>query len=167
VGPPPPPPPRRLTRTVAAWGAVFVALMLVFIADYTIMPLLDHRYRTAFFPGDKLAAEMTARFHAATGGRKLRYVIGSMWLAGNVAHYSPDQPHVLIDGLPARSPWIDLADLHREGAILVWDTGDYDHLPAPFAALAPSAQVGPPLTLPARRFGSTLEHVGWAILPPQ
>jgi 4-amino-4-deoxy-L-arabinose transferase-like glycosyltransferase len=158
---------RRLTRTVAAWGAVFVALMLVFIADYTIMPLLDHRYRTAFFPGDKLAAEMTARFHAAAGGKKLRYVIGSMWLAGNVAHYSPDQPHVLIDGSPARSPWIDLADLHREGAILVWDTGAYDQLPAPFAALAPSAQVGPPLTLPARRFGSTVEHVGWAILPPQ
>lgn len=158
---------RRLMRTVAAWGAVFVALMLAFIADYTVMPLLDHRYRTAFFPGDKLAAELTARFHQASGGKPLRYVIGSMWLAGNVAHYSPDQPHVLIDGLPARSPWIDLADLRKQGAVLVWDMGDYDRLPAPFAALAPGAQVGTPLTLPARRFGSTAEHVGWAILPPQ
>ena len=158
---------RRLTRTVAAWGAVFVALMLAFIADYTVMPLLDHRYRAAFFPGDKLAVELTARFHAATGGEKLRYVIGSMWLAGNLAHYSPDQPHVLIDGLPSRSPWIDLNELRAKGAILVWDVGDYDRLPAQFATLAPAAQVGTPLTLPARRFGSTLEHVGWAILPPQ
>ena len=158
---------RRLTRTVAVWGAVFVALMLAFIADYTVLPLLDHRYRAAFFPGDKLATELTERFHAATGGRKLRYVIGSMWLAGNLAHYSPDQPHVLIDGLPARSPWIDLTELRKNGAVLVWDVGDYDRLPAQFAALAPSAQVGTPLTLPARRFGSTLEHVGWAILMPQ
>ncbi len=158
---------RRLTRIVAAWGAVFVALMLVFIADYTVMPLLDHRYRAAFFPGDRLGAELTARFHAATGGKQLRYVVGSMWLAGNVAHYSPDQPHVLIDGLPSRSPWIDLADLRRQGALLVWDVGDYDRFPAPFATLAPSAQIGTPLTLPARRFGTTLEHVGWAILPPQ
>ena len=70
--------------------------------------LLDHRYRAAFFPGDALAATLTQRFHAATGGKKLRYVIGSMWLGGNIAHYSPDQPHVLIDGLPRRAPWIDL-----------------------------------------------------------
>jgi hypothetical protein len=158
---------RRLLRTVAAWGAVFIALMLTFVADYTVMPLLDHRYRAAFFPGDKLAAELTGRFHAATGGKQLHYVIGSMWLAGNLAHYSPDQPHVLIDGLPRRSPWIDLDDLRKQGAVLVWDVGDYNRLPAPFAALAPSAQVGTPLALPARRFGSALEHVGWAILPPQ
>ncbi len=94
----------RLRRIVGAWSAVFVALMLAFIADYTVLPLLDHRYRAAFFPGDTLAATLTQRFHAATGGKKLRYVIGSMWLGGNLAHYSPDQPHVLIDGLPPRAP---------------------------------------------------------------
>jgi len=158
--------PRR-RRIVGAWGAVFLALMLAFIADYTVLPLLDHRYRAAFFPGDKLAAELTQRFHAATGGKKLRYVIGSMWLGGNLAHYSPDQPQVLIDGLPRRAPWIDLNELRAKGAIVVWDVGDLQHLPAPFAAIAPSAQVGMPITVSARRFGSTLEHVGWAILPPQ
>jgi 4-amino-4-deoxy-L-arabinose transferase-like glycosyltransferase len=156
----------RLRRVVGAWSAVFVALMLGFIADYTVLPLFDHRYRAAFFPGDALGAELTQRFHAATGGKKLRYVIGSMWLAGNLAHYSPDQPHVLIDGLPQRAPWVDLDDLRAQGAVLVWDVGD-PHLPAQFAAIAPSAQVGTPFTLPARRFGSTPEHVGWAILMPQ
>lgn len=157
----------RLRRVVGAWGAVFVALALVFIADYTVLPLLDHRYRAAFFPGDALAATMTQRFHAATGGEKLRYVVGSMWLAGNLAHYSPDQPHVLIDGLPRRAPWVDLNDLHAKGALLVWDVGDLQHLPTPFAAVAPDAKVGTPFTLPARRFGSTLEHIGWAILMPR
>lgn len=156
----------RLGRVVGAWAAVFVVLALAFIADYTVLPLLDHRYRAAFFPGDKLGATLTERFHAATGGNPLRYVIGSMWLAGNLAHYSPDQPHVVIDGLPGRSPWIDLNDLHAKGAVLVWDVGDLHSLPPAFAALAPTAQVGEPFTLPARRFGSTLEHIGWAILTP-
>jgi 4-amino-4-deoxy-L-arabinose transferase-like glycosyltransferase len=157
----------RLTRIVIAWSAVFAALALAFTADYTVLPLIDHRYRAAFFPGDTLAETMTARFHDATGGKQLRYVVGSMWLAGNLAHYSPDQPHVLIDGLPRRSPWIDLADMRAKGAVLVWETGDFQKLPAQFAALSPNAKVGTPLTLPARRFGNTLEHIGWAILMPQ
>jgi hypothetical protein len=48
------------------------------------------------------------RFNNATDGKILRYVIGSMWLCANVAHYSWDQPKALIDGLLSRSPWIEL-----------------------------------------------------------
>jgi 4-amino-4-deoxy-L-arabinose transferase-like glycosyltransferase len=158
---------RRLRRTIAAWAAVFVALAIVFTADYTVLPLLDHRYRAAFFPGDALAAALTQRFHAATGGQKLRYVIGTMWLGGNVGHYSADHPQVLIDGLPRRAPWIDLADLRKNGAVVVWNGSDLIHLPAAFAAVAPTAQVGTPFSLPARRFGITVEQYGWAALMPQ
>jgi hypothetical protein len=158
---------RRLRRTVGAWAAVFVALAIGFAADYTALPLIDHRYRAAFFPGDALAADLTQRFHAATGNKPLRYVVGTMWLGGNVGHYSPDQPEVLIDGLPRRAPWIDLADLRAKGAVLVWNIGDLQHLPPAFAAIAPSAQVGTPFTLPARRFGIGVEHIGWAVLMPQ
>jgi hypothetical protein len=146
---------------------VFAALAIVFLANYTVLPLLDHRYRAAFFPGDQLGAQLTQRFHDATGGSKLRYVIGSMWDGGNVAHYSPDQPEVLIDGLPRRAPWIDLADLRAKGALLVWTVGDMEHLPANFAAIAPSTKVGTPFTLPMHRFGNGEAHVGWAILMPQ
>lgn len=157
----------RLRRIVGAWTAIFVALALAFIANYTVKPMLDHRYRAAFFPGDTLATELTQRFHEATGGKKLRYVIGTMWLGGNIGHYSPDQPEVLIDGLPGRAPWINLDDLRAKGAILVWNLGDLDRLPAAFATIAPTAQVGTPFTLSARRFGSGVEHIGWAILMPQ
>ncbi len=157
----------RLRRVVVAWSLVFLALALAFTADYTVLPPLDHRYRAAFFPGSKLAKILTARFHAATGDKKLRYVIASMWLGGNVAHYSPDQPHVVIDGLPRRAPWVDLKNLRAKGAILVWDTGDLQHLPAPFAEIAPGARVGVPFALPARRFGATITTFGWAILMPE
>lgn len=158
---------RRLRQVGVAWSALFAALALAFVVNYTWLPRVDHRYRAAFFPGDKLAAILTQRFHAATGGKRLRYVVGSMWLAGNVAHYSPDQPHVMIDGLPRRSPWIDLKDMRAKGAVLVWNVGNLTHLPAAFAAAAPNAQVGTPFILPARRFGTGVEHIGWAILPPQ
>ena len=155
----------RLARIVAAWSAVFAIFAIIFAVNYTVLPLIDHRYRAVFFPGDKLGAELTARFHAATGN-KLDYVVGSMWDGGNLAHYSADQPQVLIDGLPARAPWIDLNDLRKKGAIVVWTESDTAHLPAEFAAVAGNAEVEPPFDLPMRRgFGEI--HVGWAILKPQ
>jgi 4-amino-4-deoxy-L-arabinose transferase-like glycosyltransferase len=155
----------RIGRVVAAWAAVFAVLAVAFIVNYTVLPLFDHRYRAEFFPGDKLGAILTQRFHAATG-KRLRYVIGSMWDGGNLAHYSPDQPHVLIDGEPARAPWIDLAELRKDGAVVVWTQGNPKALPVPFVAIAPNAEVGAPFDLPMRRGDGTV-HVGWAIVKPQ
>ena len=155
----------RVNRVVAAWAFVFVALAMAFIVNYSLLPLIDHRYRAVFYPGDTIAAALTQRFHAATG-EKLRYVVGSMWVGGNLAHYSADQPHVLIDGRPRRAPWIDMNDLHAKGAMLVWTESDAKALPPQLAAVAPGAQVGEPFELPMRRGVGTV-HVGWAILAPQ
>ena len=155
----------RLAHVVAHWGVVFAIFAIVFVVNYSVLPLIDHRYRAVFYPGNTLAATLTQRFHDATG-TKLRYVVGAMWDGGNLAHYSPDQPEVLIDGLPRRAPWIDLGDLRKKGAIVVWSGGDTAHLPAQFAAVAGNAEVGAPFDLPMRRGGGVL-HVGWAILKPQ
>jgi 4-amino-4-deoxy-L-arabinose transferase-like glycosyltransferase len=155
----------RMTRIAAAWAAVFMAFVLVFIVNYSVLPFLDHRYRAVLFPGGSLGEILTQRFHAATG-KPLRYVIGTMWDGGNLAHYSPDQPEVLVDGAPARAPWIDLDDLRKNGAVVVWTQGDTAQLPAQFASVAPNAEVGAPFELPMRRGPGTV-HVGWAILKPQ
>jgi len=56
----------RLKRIVGAWGAWFAALAIAFIVNYSVLPRIDHRYRAAFFPGHKLAADLTERFHATT-----------------------------------------------------------------------------------------------------
>ena len=157
--------PARLAHVVAHWSTVFLIFAVVFLVNYSVLPLIDHRYRAVFYPGDKLAAVLTQRFHDATGS-KLRYVIGAMWDGGNLAHYSPDQPEVLIDGLPRRAPWIDLADLRKKGAVVVWSGGDTAHLPPQFATIAGNAEVGAPFDLPMRRGYGAL-HVGWAILKPQ
>ena len=92
---------------------MFGCLALAFIANYGVLPNYDHRYRAVFFPGDELARELSQRYRAVTG-KPIVYVIGSMWDGGNVAHYAPDHPRVLIDGKPDRAPWIDLADLRIE-----------------------------------------------------
>jgi 4-amino-4-deoxy-L-arabinose transferase-like glycosyltransferase len=159
--------PARLASIGALWGAVSAIFVTAFVADYTVLPDLDHRYRAAFFPGDLLSAAIVKRFDAATG-RKPVYIIGSMWDGGNVAHYSSErpQPRVLIDGLPRRAPWINLADLRERGAALVWTDGDPNVLPANFAAVAPNAEIGAPFELPYHRGAGSI-RVGWAILRPQ
>jgi Dolichyl-phosphate-mannose-protein mannosyltransferase len=154
----------QLSRIAGLWAVVFIGLAGAFVVNYAVLPAIDHRYRAAFFPGDRLAADIAQRFRAATGA-PLRYVIASMWVGGNIAHYSAERPQVLIDGNPRRAPWIDLADLKARGAAVVWVVGERTSVPAEYRALAPDAQVAPPFTLPARNGVGAVE-VGWAILPP-
>lgn len=88
-----------------------------------------------------------------------------MWYGGNLAHYSPDQPQVLIDGLPQRAPWISLDDLRKKGAVVVWEE-DANHMPASFSPVADGAEPGGVFDIPMRRSEGHI-HVGWAILKPQ
>jgi hypothetical protein len=155
----------RIRRVIAAWAAVFGCLGIAFIANYAVFPNLDHRYRAVFFPGADLARELSQRYRAATG-RPLIYVIGSMWDGGNVAHYAPDHPRVLIDGKPERAPWIDLADLRSKGAVVVWTDGDLNAVPPGLRSVAADGAVQPPFVLRDRRGDSTI-NVGWAILYPK
>ena len=155
----------RIARVGAAWAAVFALFALVFLVNYTVLPRFNHRYYAEFYPGDKLGEILTQRFRAATG-QPLHYVIGSMWDGGNLAHYSPDQPHVLIDGEPERAPWVRMADLRKDGAVVVWTQSDPKVLPPQFTVVAPGAEIGAPFDLPMRR-GTGAIHVGWAILKPQ
>ena len=155
----------RIRRVIAVWAAVFGCIAIAFIANYAVFPNLDHRYRAVFFPGADLARELSQRYRAATG-RPLIYVIGSMWDGGNVAHYAPDHPRVLIDGKPERAPWIDLADLRSKGAVVVWTDGDLNAVPPGLRSVAVDAAVQPPFVLRDRRRDSSI-NVGWAILYPK
>jgi hypothetical protein len=157
--------PARLPRVTAVWAAVFAAFVAAFIINYSVLPGIDGRYRAVLYPGDRLADELQRRFRAATG-RPLVYVIGSMWDGGNVAHYAPGRPRVLIDGNPRRAPWIDLGDLRSRGAVVLWTSGDPNVIPIGLRGIAGDAQTQPPFTLPFRR-GDAVLTVGWAILRPE
>ena len=152
----------QLGRVFTIWGVVFSCLALAFIANYAVLPNYDHRYRAVFFPGSDLGRELSQRYRAVTG-KPIAYVIGSMWDGGNVSHYAPDHPRVLIDGKPERAPWIDLADLKARGALVVWTGGDPNIMPVELRSVAADAAIQPPLLLHDRRGDSSVD-VGWAIL---
>ncbi len=156
---------KRLARIAVTWAIVFAAMAIAFIANYEILPRFDHRYRAVFFPGEALAREITARYRAVTGDAPVE-VIGSMWDGGNIAHYAPSHPRVLIDGKPERAPWIDLNDLRSRGAVIVWTNEDTDKVPPPYRTVAPDAAVQPSFVLPYRRGPGSVE-IGWAIVLPK
>ncbi len=155
----------RLARVGLNWAVVFAGLAVAFIGNYGVLPYYDHRYRAVFFPGGDLGREISQRYRAVTG-KPIVYVIGSMWDGGNVAHYAPEHPRVLIDGRPARAPWIDLADLKARGAVVMWTAGDLHVMPPEFRTIAADAAVQPPFLLNYRRGVESL-YVGWAILLPR
>jgi len=155
----------RLARIALGWVIVWFVYVAVFVVNYDVLPRYDHRYRAVHFPGSALADELSKRFRAATG-QPLAYVIGPMWDAGNVGHYAPERPRVLIDGNPERAPWIDLADLYSKGAVVLWTDSDPRVLPPRYRNIAAEAQVQEPFRLPPRR-GDNDVSVGWAILRPQ
>ena len=119
-----------------------------------------------FFPGGDLGREISQRYRAVTG-KPIAYVIGSMWDGGNVAHYAPSHPRVLIDGKPARAPWIDLDDLQRARR-----GGGVDRRRSATSfrrncgRLPRDAAVQPPFLLHDLR-GDNNTNVGWAILLPK
>ncbi|MGA2566821.1 MAG: glycosyltransferase family 39 protein [Pseudolabrys sp.] len=155
----------RLARMLATWAVVFACLGGIFIANYAVLPQFDHRYRAVFFPGGDLGREIAQRSMAVTGKEPV-YVIGTMWDGGNVEHYAPSHPRVLVDGKPARAPWIDLNDLRARGAVVVWTAGDLHGIPPELRTIAADAAVQPPFLLHYRRGDSSL-YVGWAILLPR
>jgi len=153
-----------LARIAGLWGVVTAIYALAFVAQYAVLPHFDHRYRAVLFPGDRLAQEISTRFHAQTGA-PLAYVVGTMWLGGNISHYSGDHPRTLIDGDPHRAPWIELSDLAINGGVAVWTVGDLRTLPQSYVAVAGNATVQPPLSIPMRR-GNGAVTVGWGIITP-
>jgi hypothetical protein len=155
----------RFGRVVALWAVVFAGFAAAFLVGYAVLPARDGRYRAVFFPGDRLGAEISTRFRVLTG-RPLAYVIAGMWTGGNVAHYAPERPRVLIDGSPRRAPWIDLSDLRSKGAAVVWTSGDPRVLPPAFRAVAADAEIQEPFALPYRRVPGGIQ-VGWAVLRPR
>jgi 4-amino-4-deoxy-L-arabinose transferase-like glycosyltransferase len=153
-----------MARIAGAWGTVTACYVLSFAIQYAVLPHFDHRYRAVLFPGDRLAEEISTRYHAQAGS-PLRYVVSTMWVGGNISHYSADHPRTLIDGDPRRAPWIDPAELAASGGVVVWTDGDPHVIPAAFAGVARNAAVQPPFTLPMRR-GSGEVTVGWGVIPP-
>lgn len=134
-----------LTNPLRAMWIVWVALALgtlVFAGVRNIArPYMTGYIANVKFPGEALATAAQEKWNrsvaAIPGTPPMRIVIGDMFSSGNVAVYAPDHPHALIDADPSHAPWIDLARIEREGAMLVWR--GKGGAPAPIAKLLATA----------------------------
>src|SRR5262249_31014167 len=169
------PQPQRLAAFARAFLVVILAWRIVYASIELFEPLVRDRPKATQFPGRLLAETLTRQWRERTG-TPLRYVGGAEvgtgpgeFAANNVAVYSPDRPHVIVHGNPRLSRWIDMADVERHGAILVWLPGPGDTgLPDNIRTTFPRAELQPPLVLPRRTLRpGTPETIHYAIMLPQ
>jgi hypothetical protein len=141
--------------------------LVAYAGVHGVGPMLKENEKRSSFPGDALGNAITARWRDVTG-RPLRFVVGDMWLAGNIAFYSPDRPSVFKDSDSAASPWVHPGDLAAAGAILVWDADkSSDAVPVGLQWKFPSAIGQGPIVLEKRCARARKPiRVGWAIVPP-
>ncbi len=101
-------------------GLLFLAGLAGYAGKNLFEPLVSGRGMRAQFPGEALARELEAEWARLAPGRPLPTLVGSFWLAGNVAAYGEQRPPVFIEARPERSPWIDPQALARDGAVVLW-----------------------------------------------
>jgi hypothetical protein len=116
--------PAQLRRFALGFLAVFVAFPLAYAAVEIGEPFLRDRPKATQYPGEVMAEAITRAWRESYG-TPLVYAGGIEFPVNNLAVYSPDRPHVIVHGEPNLSPWIDMDDVRRRGAVLVWDAGDY------------------------------------------
>jgi hypothetical protein len=165
--------PHRLRWFAGGFAAVFIGVPLIYAAVEIGEPFVRDRPKATQFPGRLLAETITRQWRAATG-QPLSYVGGAEFgmgpgefAANNIAVYSPDRPHVVVHGDPRLSPWIDMADLDRRGAVLVWQAAT-PAWPDNLLITFPRAQMQPPLVLPRQTpYPRTPEIIYYAFVPPR
>jgi 4-amino-4-deoxy-L-arabinose transferase-like glycosyltransferase len=109
---------RRSDWFVAGLGFMLIAMPAAYAATELLEPFVRDRATATQFPGRHVAETVARGFRERTGA-PLVYVGGDDFIANNVAVYASEHPHVIVAGDPALSPWIDMADVRRRGAVFV------------------------------------------------
>jgi len=160
---------RGFRRLAMVWPVLYAAPLVIFAISMIYGPAILHRNKRVSFPGEALALEITTRFRQQTG-HPLRYVVGDLWLAGNITFYSPDQPQSFTEGDVARAPWIDLAQLRHCGAVVVWQPAlTAGRMPEIYTQLFPQTLDQPRIALPTPRHAlqDARFTIDWAIVTPK
>lgn len=106
-----------------------LTMMIALAIGYSYSLMNAKENSSANFPGSDIANSITAMWHTKFN-TPLLYVAGSRWVSGNVSYYSPDHPAVFVDWDLKHSPWIDLNDLKKKGAVFVWNESDNEQIPS-------------------------------------
>lgn len=141
-------------------------LTFMLVSGYCYSLLHSKSPSSANFPGRDIAKLITDTWHQ-NFNTKLQYIAGSRWVSGNVEFYSKDHPMVFISWDKKRSPWVDLAELKKDGAVFVWEISKREKLPVSVQKRFPS--MSKPIILEfswKRNVHLPPIKIGMALLPP-
>ena len=130
----------------------------------------------ATLPNQAIANKLTTLWHQRYHS-KLHYIAGSRYLVAAISVYSVDNPTPYFSLNQQESPWIDTAQLRKDGAIIVidrtkryaWDKESQDPASVEMALKQHFPNASPPMRLEIK--SSSKEHepvVIWVVfIPPQ
>jgi 4-amino-4-deoxy-L-arabinose transferase-like glycosyltransferase len=110
-------------RAIGVAGALAVLFAVSYVAWRQMTPFVPAAQPYAEFDGPALARAAEGYWRRHAGG-PVPYIVSfasqrGRQAAGSLAFDMPDRPHVFEDANLRLSPWIDVADLARRGALVV------------------------------------------------
>ena len=138
--------PMPALRPLKCLAALMITATLFFMAvtAYEFLyrrPYTGKRCGYQTFPGKKLASILTEEWRKRFAV-PCPYVVGDRTNSCYMCYYSPDHPRAFFDHRPKLSPWIDPADIRKQGAVIIWRG------PSPkYLKRYPDALNLPPITL--------------------
>jgi 4-amino-4-deoxy-L-arabinose transferase-like glycosyltransferase len=158
----------RLKSFAAGWLVIFVTLPLIYALAPVVEAQFRNRQQAIHFPGREAAEHMTRAWREKTS-TPLTYVTGEEFVANNVAVYSPDRPHVIVEGRFTRAPWVDAADARRKGILVVWTAGLEHPILMPLWARTFGFKVSDATTVEFKSHSprGTPVRLRYVVIPPQ
>jgi Dolichyl-phosphate-mannose-protein mannosyltransferase len=155
----------RLLRSV--WAAAVIAPALAAIATTIFLPWTGSGEVATSLPATSIARFFGDSFERRTN-HPLRAVAGDAQLATLIALDS-GRPHLLLDAMPARTPWLNLAKFSESGGVVVWRASDTSGTPPAdiaqrFPGLVPEVPRAFEWFIAGRQ---PLLRIGWAIVRPK
>ena len=152
-----------------AWGLLLVMPPAIAVAAIILLPWTAGVDLKVALPANEMGRYFNDAFERSTH-RPLEIVTGDPQLAALVAVGAATRPSIYDYVRPARTPWVDEAEIRRRGALVVWTASD--------TAGAPPADIRArfPDLLPAdlpRAFQPLIQgrlpliRIGWGIIRPQ
>jgi Dolichyl-phosphate-mannose-protein mannosyltransferase len=156
---------QRLLRLM--WALAIIAPALVVTAATLFLPWTGGGEVATSLPATAIAHFFDDSFERRTNQR-LRAVAGDAQLATLIS-LDKARPHLFLDAMPERTPWLNLAKFNETGGVVVWRASDTIGTPPPdiaqrFPGLVPEVPRAFEWFVTGRQ---PLLRIGWAIVRPK